>query len=581
MTFLPPSWVPDITPRIPARVNVGDFVLDGRREGASVRPPLVDASTGRTCTTEEMVEKVETLAAALYQDFGWSRDAEGSAEARVVGVVCLNSIEFLIVCWAVHRIGGTCLLIQPTTSVSDIVSHIEKAQCKALVLCEELLPVCKQIFDRLPILPARTYCLTESPSLREALGVEIKSLAQLLTKGHGSERLQNRWMYAGDTFTEVAYLCATSGTSGRQKLARITHANIISNILQVLVFESEVEADTPPIEVALGMLPLSHGFGLVLAHLEIFRGNTTVLHGTFNMQLMLQSVQDYRIKRLYLVPPVVAALANNPILFQLFDLSSIREIVMGAAACSESLSKKMYALQPTWKILAGYGLTECVSPVALTVRSDIAPGSSGLLLPSVKARLIGAAGEDITEHEVSGELYLQSPTRIPGYLGETDEDDAKFLVDGWLPTGDIGFFRQGMNGNEHLFLVDRVKDLIKVKGLQVSPSTIENVLRLHPAVSDAAIVGVDDEMAGERPLAFVVGTDQDMTDQQQQGLLLDLEQYVQDQLDESHWLRKRICFVEELPKTQAGKVQKKKLRDAVKRYNLSAMEPGARLKLEF
>jgi hypothetical protein len=108
------------------------------------------------------------------------------------------------------------LLIQPTTSVSDIVSHIEKAQCKALVLCEELLPVCKQIFDRLPILPARTYCLTESPSLREALKVEIKSLAQLLTKGHGSERLQNRWVYAGNTFTEVAYLCATSGTSGRQ-----------------------------------------------------------------------------------------------------------------------------------------------------------------------------------------------------------------------------------------------------------------------------------------------------------------------------------------------------------------------------
>ncbi|KAK3934811.1 hypothetical protein QBC46DRAFT_453931 [Diplogelasinospora grovesii] len=560
MVFLPPCWVPDITPRIPARVNVGDFVLNGRREGASVRPPLVDASTGRTCTTEEMSENVDTLAAALHQDLGWSRDDERSAEAKVVGVVCLNS---------------------PTTSVPEIVSHMEKAQCKALVVCEELLPVCKQIFDRLPKLPERTYSLTESSSLREALKVDIKSLAQLLTEGQGLQKLQNRWMYTGETFNEIAYLCATSGTSGRQRLAKITHANIISNILQVVVFESEVKADTPPIQVALGILPLSHGFGLVLAHSEIFRGNTTVLHGNFNMQLMLKSVQDHRIERLYLVPPVVAALANNPILFQLFDLSSIREIIMGAAACSDSLSKKMYALQPTWKILAGYGLTECVSPVTLTARSDVAPGSSGLLLPSVKARLIGAAGEEITEHEVPGEVYLQSPTRIPGYLGESEEDDAKFLVSGWLPTGDIGFFRQGTNGNEHLFLVDRVKDMIKVKGLQVSPSTIENVLRLHPAVSDAAIVGVDDEMAGERPLAFVVGTNQDMTDQQHKDLLLDLEQYVQDQLDESHWLRKRVCFVEELPKTQAGKVLKKKLRDAVKRYNLRVMEPGARLKMEF
>lgn len=158
------------------------------------------------------------------------------------------------------------------------------------------------------------------------------------------------------------------------------------------MFEGEVKADTPPIEVALGILPLSHGFGLVSTHSEIFRGNTTVLHGTFNMQLMLKSVQDHRIERMYLVstcnalehgnpsscckkgsqpntptnclikvPPVVAALANNPILFQLFDLSSIREIIMGAAACSDSLSKKMFALQPTWKILAGYGRTALTS----------------------------------------------------------------------------------------------------------------------------------------------------------------------------------------------------------------------------
>lgn len=109
------------------------------------------------------------------------------------------------------------------------------------------------------------------------------------------------------------------------------------------------------------------------------------------------------------------------------------------------------------------GLTECVSPVTLTPRSDIAPGSSGLLLPSVKAILIDAEGREITDHEVPGELYLQSPTQIPGYLGESEEEDAKFLVNGWLPTGDIGFFRKGTNGNEHLFLVDRVKDMIKVK----------------------------------------------------------------------------------------------------------------------
>ncbi|KAH7330246.1 hypothetical protein BKA65DRAFT_405001 [Rhexocercosporidium sp. MPI-PUGE-AT-0058] len=575
MVFAPPPWVPDIAARIPAKVNVGDFVLDGRRAGGYVLPPLVDASTGRTCTTKEMSEKVDTLAEALYRDFGWSSDES----SKVVSVVCLNSIDFLIVCWAVQRIGGTCLLIQPTTSVPEIVSHMEKANSRAVFICEELLPVCKQIFDQLPVLPERTYSITDSPTLRETLKVNIKSLPQLLQEGQGLKRLDQRWMYRGETFNETAYLCATSGTSGRQRLARITHANIIANILQVCVFESEVKSVTP--EVALGVLPLSHGFGLVLTHSEIFRGNTTILHMNFNMQLMLKSVQDYSIERLYLVPPVVAALANNPILFKIFNLSSIREIIMGAAACSDSLSKKIYALQPSWKILAGYGLTECVSPVTLTPATDVAPGSSGLLLPSVKARLIDADGGEITDYEVPGELYLKSPTRIPGYLGESEEDDAKFLVSGWLPTGDIGFFRKGLDSNEHLFLVDRVKDLIKVKGLQVSPSTIENVLRLHPAVNDAAIVGVEDDVAGERPLAFVVASNQDLTSEEYKVLLLDLEQHIQSQLDESHWLRQRICFVEDLPKSQAGKVLKKKLRDAVIRYDLRNMEAGARLKLEY
>ena len=101
--------------------------------------------------------------------------------------------------------------------------------------------------------------------------------------------------------------------------------------------------------------------------------------------------------------------------------------------------------------------------MTLTPATDIAPGSSGLLLPSVKARLLGPDGEDIDQYEVPGELYLKSPTRIPGYLGESKEDDARFLISGWLPTGDIGFFRQGIDGNEHLFLIDRVKDMIKVK----------------------------------------------------------------------------------------------------------------------
>ena len=109
------------------------------------------------------------------------------------------------------------------------------------------------------------------------------------------------------------------------------------------------------------------------------------------------------------------------------------------------------------------GLTECVSIVTWSRAADIIPGSSGSLLPSNQARLIDASGADVSKYDVPGELYLKSASLIPGYLGEDDSVNANFVIDGWLPTGDIAIFRLGPNGDEHLFLVDRLKDMIKVK----------------------------------------------------------------------------------------------------------------------
>jgi long-subunit acyl-CoA synthetase (AMP-forming) len=117
------------------------------------------------------------------------------------------------------------------------------------------------------------------------------------------------------------------------------------------------------------------------------------------------------------------------------------------------------------------GLTECASIVAWSRAASIIPGSSGSLLPSCQARLIDDSGADITNYDVPGELYLKSPSRIPGYLVEDESVNAQFLVDGWLPTGDIGFFRLGPKGDEHLFLVDRLKDMIKVNVCFYQPKT--------------------------------------------------------------------------------------------------------------
>ncbi len=192
---------------------------------------------------------------------------------------------------------------------------------------------------------------------------------------------------------------------------------------------------------------------------------------------------------------------------------------------------------------------------------DTFAGSSGSLVPQFQARLLGPAGEEIETLDTPGEILLMSPTLFRGYLGNEAATGGAFNGGGWLRTGDIGMFRKAPSGHEHLFVLDRIKDMIKVKGSQVVPGDIETVLRAHPAVDDVAVIGVPDESAGERAMAFVVRSKVGMADLDDEDLQDCLDEYVQDRMDETHWLHDRIEFIEALPKSSNGKVLRRTLRE--------------------
>jgi acyl-CoA synthetase (AMP-forming)/AMP-acid ligase II len=193
--------------------------------------------------------------------------------------------------------------------------------------------------------------------------------------------------------------------------------------------------------------------------------------------------------------------------------------------------------------------------------ADTLAGSSGSLVPGFKARLVGPAGEEIETLDTPGEVLLMSPTLFRGYLGNDGATESAFDGSGWLRTGDIGMFRKAPSGHEHLFVLDRIKDMIKVKGSQVVPGDIETVLRTHLAVDDVAVIGVPDESAGERAMAFVVRSKVGMADLDDDDLRDCLDEYVQDRMDETHWLHDRIRFVDALPKSPNGKVLRRTLRE--------------------
>jgi acyl-CoA synthetase (AMP-forming)/AMP-acid ligase II len=202
-------------------------------------------------------------------------------------------------------------------------------------------------------------------------------------------------------------------------------------------------------------------------------------------------------------------------------------------------------------------------------------------MPQFGIRLVKPNGEDVEGLDEPGEVHFISPSIFAGYLGDDESNKNTFDDKGWLKSGDVGVFRKAPSGNEHLFILDRIKDMIKVKvshpllrfhpprittnshceqGDQVVPRDIESVLLSHPAIVDAAVIGVPDELSGERAKAYIVRSATEMADMDEEDLADHIDEYVQDKLHESHWLHDRIEFMAKLPKSESGKVLKKDLR---------------------
>jgi acyl-CoA synthetase (AMP-forming)/AMP-acid ligase II len=231
------------------------------------------------------------------------------------------------------------------------------------------------------------------------------------------------------------------------------------------------------------------GLIVVLLH-ALASGATVVVVPRFDLEVMLRTVSEYRVSQVLVPPPVVRALAEHP-LVDAFDLSSLRVVGCGGAPAgadvTRAASERLGCL-----VGEGYGITEASPMVAVSpMRVDLVRhGSVGRLMPGTEARI------------VDREVWVRGPQLMRGYRGNPTATAATIDADGWLHTGDLGHF----DDDGYLYLGDRIKELIKVKGFQVAPAELEGVLRSHPAVADAAVVRIPDAEAGERPKAFVVAS---------------------------------------------------------------------------
>ncbi|KAL4880710.1 hypothetical protein BJY04DRAFT_207902 [Aspergillus karnatakaensis] len=571
MIFTPPEWGREMMP-IPESLPIYEFLL--KRDSRQIynitegRATLTCAQSDKSYTLETIQERVDALSRSLGHELGWSPN-EGSSWDKVIGIFSFNTIDFLIASWAIHRVGGICLLMHPTSSAAEIKRHIALTKCRVLFTCRSLLSTATEVLADNQTTGPKVYLLDLPDELAGKTTLPDqgqKTVEQLVQQGSSLPQIDPLQWTPGQGKDQVAYLCPTSGTSGLQKLAMITHYNIIANVIQSGTFESFSKKGLT--ETALGFLPLSHSYGLILAHLTAWRGDTYILHARFDMQAALASITKYKIERLYLVPPIISALVNNPFLLELYDLSSVRSVITGSGPFGARLAEALSKVCPTWQVLPGYGLTETAVIISITHPDHISLGADGNLLPGVSARLIDSSGLEVESYNTPGELYLRSPSNMKGYLGAEAATQEIFDADGWLRTGDIAVFRVKSSDKVHtpyLDIVDRKKDIMKVKGLQVAPVEIEACLAGHPGVADVAVVGVPDEDAGERPFAFVIRAAGEMAGVGEEELRGELNRLVEAALSEVHWLRRNIRFVEEFPRSSNGKPLKFKLKESLGR----------------
>jgi ribosome assembly protein SQT1 len=249
----------------------------------------------------------------------------------------------------------------------------------------------------------------------------------------------------------------------------ISHRNVIANTLQISLYDTPARQAKGPNhrDVALGLLPQSHIYALiVICHASTYLGDEVIILPRFDLQNYLQAIQTYKINTLYIVPPIIIAMVKNRDMTKKFDMSSVTSIFTGAAPLGKETAEELAAQYPEWKIRQGYGLTETCTVVCSSSPSDIWFGSSGCLIPGFEAKVMSIEGNEITGYNQPGELLVKSPSVVLGYLKNEKATQETFvdMPEGrFMRTGDEVEFRVSPSGNEHIWVVDRIKELIKVK----------------------------------------------------------------------------------------------------------------------
>ncbi|KXS17698.1 acetyl-CoA synthetase-like protein [Gonapodya prolifera JEL478] len=551
--------------------------LATRTRSFKFHPALVDASTGKTYTFSELRSRAEELARALNDPKAPVKLVPGD---RML-VFSPNHIEYPVLILAAARLGVVVSTAHPSLTEPDLTAHLTLTHAKVLFAHSSLL----------------------RPALASARSVNLPRTNIFTLDGDGESGGEAGWGGGGggQGFQSVADLVARGKELPFTQLPRVpaeapllvpvvqgraggglkgvllTHTSLVPTIVQTLSIWQRRPRAPQQTNTAIATLrdsfdfffdpqggkdaflmclPLSAVYGLVVLGMALAVGARAVIMARYDAEEMLRAVQEHKITYLPVVPPILHTLATSPLTDPArprYVLSSLRVVHTGASPAPRELIDAVH-LRTGALVVDGYGTTEAPG-IAMSPLEESAKGSTGYLIPGTEARVVSAGDVQREVGEgVEGELLVRGPQVMVGYLDDPAGTQDAFVGDGWLRTGDLARIeRDGL-----VTITGRIKDIVRYKGMQVSPAELETIILRHPRVAECCVVGIPDDAAGELPRALVVpkkaGEDRD-------ALAADVAKFVETNVASYKRLRGGVDVVTGLPKADDGKVLRRVLRE--------------------